>query len=137
MASLIERNGVYYITDRLSGKIVRHSLRTDSLQIAKEKLRQYQSAEHRGDDSPLPTRTPIADVVGAYVRHIRTFKSGKSSQTDVYYLRDALGSICDELRVTSRKLSPKAKKRPLKEGQDRRRRALVIETTCFEQITTA
>ena len=60
MASLIERNGVYYITDRLSGKIVRHSLRTDSLQIAKEKLRQYQSAQLRGDDIPLPTRTPIA-----------------------------------------------------------------------------
>ena len=35
MASLIERNGVYYITDRISGRIVRHSLRTDSLQVAK------------------------------------------------------------------------------------------------------
>ena len=45
MASLIERNGVFYVTDRLSGKIVRHSLRTDSLQMAKEKLRQYQSAQ--------------------------------------------------------------------------------------------
>ena len=106
MASLIQRNGVYYITDRLSGKIVRHSLRTDSLQIAKEKLRQYQSAQLRGDDNPLPTRTPIADVVGAYVRHIRTFKTGNSAQTDVYYLRDAFGPICEELQVTIRKLSP-------------------------------
>lgn len=137
MASLIERSGVYYITDRLSGKIVRHSLRTDSLQIAKEKLRQYQSAQLRGDGNPLPTKTPIADVVGAYVRRIRTFKTGKSAQTDTYYLRDAFGPICDELRVTSRKLSPKAKKCPPKERQDRRRRALVIEAPCFEQITTA
>ena len=77
MASLIERSGVYYITDRLSGKIVRHSLRTDSLQLAKEKLRQYEPARLRGDENPLPTRTPIADVVAAYVRHIRTFKTGK------------------------------------------------------------
>jgi len=134
-ASLIQRSGVYYITDRLSGKIVRHSLHTDSLQLAKEKLRQYESARMRGDDNPLPTRTGIADVLAAYVRHIRTFKTGKSAQTDTYYLRDAFGPICDELKVTSRKLT--AKKRPPKEGQDRRRRALVIEAPCFEQITTA
>jgi hypothetical protein len=58
MASLIERNGVFYITDRISRKIVRYSLRTDSLQIAKEKLRQYESARLRGDDNPLPTDLP-------------------------------------------------------------------------------
>jgi integrase len=45
--------------------------------------------------------------------------------------------ICEALQVTSRKLSPLAKKRPPKEGQDRRRRALVIEAPCFEQISTA
>jgi hypothetical protein len=39
--------------------------------------------------------------------------------------------------VTSRKLSAKAKKRPPKPGQDRRRKAPVIEANCFEQITTA
>lgn len=136
MASLIQRSGVFYITDRLSGKIVRHSLRTNCLQLAKEKLRQYQSAQMRGELSPLPTRTPIPDVVNAYVTHIRTFKTPKSAQTDTYYLRDAFGPICDALKVTSRKLSPLAKKRPPKEGQDRRRRALVIEAQSFEQITT-
>ena len=82
VASLIQRNGTYYITDRLSGKIVRRSQRTDSVQIAKEKLRQYQSAQLRGEDIPLPTRTSIAQVVGEYVRHIRTFKTGKSAHTD-------------------------------------------------------
>ena len=39
--------------------------------------------------------------------------------------------------MTSRKLSAKAKKHPPKEGQDRRRRARVIEAQCFEHVTTA
>jgi hypothetical protein len=43
----------------------------------------------------------------------------------------------DAVRVTSRKISVKAKKRPPKPGQDRRRKAAVIGANCFEQITTA
>ncbi|MFP4224248.1 MAG: DUF4238 domain-containing protein [Phycisphaeraceae bacterium] len=35
---------VYYLQDRLSGKIKRWNLQTDSLQLAREKLRQYESA---------------------------------------------------------------------------------------------
>jgi hypothetical protein len=136
MASLIERNGVHYITDRLSGKIVRTSLRTDSPQIAKEKLRQYQSAQHRGDGNPLPTKTPIADVVAAYVRHIRTFKTGKSAQRDVYYLRDALGPICDELKVTSRKLS-QGQETPAEGKPGPPAACAGHRGPCFEQITTA
>ncbi|HRK29888.1 MAG TPA: hypothetical protein PLD59_02325 [Tepidisphaeraceae bacterium] len=137
MASLIQRSDTYYITDRLSGRIIRRSLRTDSLQLAKERLRKYQSAEIRGVDSPLPTRTPIAQVVARYVAHIRTRKTAKSAQTDIYYLREAFGPICEALTVTSRRLSPLARKRPLKPGQDRRRRALVIEAACFEHVVTA
>jgi site-specific recombinase XerD len=41
------------------------------------------------------------------------------------------------LKVTSRKLSAATKKRPSKAGQDRRRKAPVIEAATFEQITTA
>ena len=116
MASLKKRGDTYYI-QFYNGKSQRRvSTGTDSLQIAKEKLRQFESAQLRGDDNPLPTRTPIAQIVGQYVSHIRTIKTAKSAQTDIYYLRDAFGPICDELKVTSRKLSPKAKKRPPKEG---------------------
>ena len=86
---------------------------------------------------PLPTKTPIADVLTAYVSHIRTVKTAKSAQTDVYYLRDVFGPVCDAVRVNSRKVSLKTKKRPPKEGQDRRRKAQTIEANCFEQITTA
>jgi len=139
MASLVQRPGssTYYIQFYLSGKLKRRSTGTDSLQIAKEKLRQFESAQARGDALPLPTRTPITDVLTAYVSHIRTVKTAKSAQTDIYYLRDTFGPVCDAVRVTSRKVSPKVKKRPPKPGQDRRRKAQVIEANCFEQITTA
>lgn len=60
----------------------------------------------------MPTRTPIADVVTAYVNHIRTVKTPKSAQTDIYYLRDAFGPICSALEITSRKPSLATKKPP-------------------------
>ena len=87
--------------------------------------------------TPLPTRTPIDAVVTAYVSHIRNVKTAKSAQTDIYYLRDAFGPICDALKITSRKVSAKTKKRPPKPGQDRRRKAAVIAATCFEHISTS
>jgi integrase len=70
---------------------------------------------------------------------MRTQKTAKSAQTDIYYLCEAFGPICPQLQVTSRRLSPAARKRPLLLGarQDLRRQALVIEANCFEQITTA
>jgi len=137
MASLRQRHGTYYIQYYVGQKQKRISLHTDVLQIAKEKLRQFESAELRGADSPLPTRTPIGQVVQAYAEHIRLHKTAKSAQTDIYYLREAFGAVCPALEVTSRRLSPLAKKRPPKPGQDRRRRAMIIEAGCFEQITTA
>lgn len=137
MASLILRGSTFYIQHMVSGTARRVSTGTESLQIAKEKLRQFESAQARGDALSLPTKTSIGDVLTAYVSHIRAVKTAKSAQTDVYYLRDAFGPVCDAVRVTSRKVSAKAKKRPPKPGQDRRRKAAVIEANCFEQITTA
>jgi integrase len=139
MASLINRNGFFYIQYCVSGKALRVSTGTDSLQLAKEKLRQFESAKLRGQDNPLPTRTPIAEVVAKYVQHIRTRKTAKSAQTDVYYLREAFGPICDELVITSRRVTEASRKRHLQPGakQDLRRRAQVIEAACFEQIDTA
>jgi len=139
MASLIQRGNVFYIQYSVSGKPRRVSTRTESEQFAKEKLRQFDSAIFRGDDNPLPTRTSIAQVVEAYVSHIRIRKTAKSAQTDVYYLREAFGPICPGLQVTSRRLSIKARKRPLLPGavQDLRRRPVVIEAPSFEQISTA
>ncbi len=140
MASLIKREfqggPVWYIQFYRGGKQKRLKA-SDNFQIAKEKLRRFDSAEARGELNPLPTNTPLVDVVTAYVQHIRTVKTPKSAQTDIYYLRDVFGPICEALRITSRKLNPNCKKRPPKPGQDRRFKAAVIEPTCFEAITTA
>ncbi len=137
MASLIQRNGKYYLQWYVGKTIRRRSLKTDSLQVAKEHLRQFESAQARGFDNPLPTRTPIGEILDAYVSHIRTVKAAKSAQTDIYYLRQVFGTACPALEVTSRKLTPKRWKRPPKPGQDRRFKAPTIEVTYFEQVTTA
>ena len=61
MASLMKRKKNYYLQWRVGKKLKRRSLGTTSLQIAKEKLRQFESAFYRGEDNPLPTKTPLAD----------------------------------------------------------------------------
>ena len=138
MASLKKRGDYWLIQFYVAGQQRRQSTYTDNYQLAKEKLRQFEAAQAQGDGNGLPTKTPIADVVGRYVDYMRTRKTAKSAQTDVYYLREAFGPICPQLQVTSRRLSQAAKKRPLLPGakQDLRRRAMVIEGNCFEHITT-
>ena len=120
MASLVKRNANYYVQWRVGAKIKRRSLRTGVLQIAKEKLRQFESAQMRGDDLPLPTRTKLPDILGRYVEHVRTVKTAKSAQTDVYYLRQMFGPVCPALEINSRKASVRAMKKPPKPGVDRR-----------------
>jgi hypothetical protein len=95
----------------------------DSYQLATEKLRRFESAQARGDAVAPPHQNAIADVPTADVEHIRSFKTAKSAQTDVYYLRDAFGPVCDAVKVTSRTVSAKTKKRPPKPGQGRRRKS--------------
>ena len=92
MASLIKRGNTYYIQYYLGGKQRRESLNTGILQIAKEKKRQYESAALTGADNPLPTRTPIADVVGDYV--IQT--------TMKYYTRISLANKSEGLAMLKR-----------------------------------
>jgi integrase len=137
MAGLKLRGSIWYLTYYAKNKKRLVSLETDSLQVAKEKRRQFESAQARGSPTPLPSRTPIAQVLTGYVEHIRAIKTAKSAQTDRYYLRDMFGPVCEELRITSRKIGPNSRKRQPREGQDRRRRPRVIEAPCFETISTA
>ncbi len=137
MACLKKRNQNYYIQYYVGKKQKRISLNTQSYQIAKEKLRQFESAQFKGHDLPMPTKTPLADILSRYVRHVRTIKTAKSAQNDIYYLRQMFGPICDEIKITSRKPSRKALKRPPKEGQDRRCKLSTIEASYLEDITTA
>lgn len=120
MASLVKRNKKFYVQWRVGKKLKRRCLDTTSLQIAKEKLRQFESHQYRGEENPLPTKTKLADIITRYVDHIRNFKTEKSAQTDVYYLRSMFGDVCPALKINSRKLSVRAMKRPPIDGYEKR-----------------
>jgi len=137
MASLITRGKIYYIQWRVGKKLKRKSLKTTIYQVAREKLLQFESARSRGEGNPLPTRTPLPEILTRYVEHVRVVKTPKSAQTDVYYLRQMFGPICQALQITSRRPSIRAMKRPPKPGQDRRFKMATIEVDCLEQVTTA
>jgi hypothetical protein len=115
MACLKKRGKTYYAQYNLGGQQMRVSLHTSSLQIAKEKIRQIESAIARGTDIPLPTRTPLAQVVKAYVQHLSTVKTPRNVQRDIHYLRSTFGPICPELELKNTKISQKGIKRPNKE----------------------
>ena len=83
MASLIKRGDFYHLQWYQGEKKRRKSLRTDSLQIAKQKLRQFESAQFQGHDCPLPTRTPIGEVVAAFVEHMKAHRPERSWRRDV------------------------------------------------------
>src|SRR5258706_14658434 len=97
MAWLSKRGSVYYIKFWHTGSdsTRRITTGTSNFQIAKEKLRQFEGALARGDDSSLPTRTSIPDALTAYVAQLRAVKTAKSAQTDIYYLLEAFGPVCD------------------------------------------
>jgi integrase len=131
MASLKKRGNSYYAQYYLNGKQKRLNLDTSSLQVAKEKVRKIESAFYRGDDIPLPTKTPISQVVTDYIEYMRTRKTARSVERDTYYLRETFGPICPALTLKNSKISAKGKKRPTHHAPQ------YIEAICFEQITTA
>src|SRR5579871_2566585 len=101
MASLIERKfksgSVWYI-QYWEGRKQKRERAHESKRIAEQKLRDFETAQAQGDAGvALPTRTPIAEVLSGYIEHIRTAKTAKSAQTDIYYLRDVFGPVCEGL----------------------------------------
>jgi len=131
MASLKKRGSTYYAQYYVGTKQKRINLGTGSLQIAKEKVRQLESSMHRGDDNPLPTKTPIAKIVAEYVDYMRIHKTARSVERDLYYLRETFGPVCPALEIKNRKISDKGKRTPS------RNTAPPLEINYLEQITTA
>ncbi|MGD0230368.1 MAG: site-specific integrase [Syntrophorhabdales bacterium] len=131
MASLKKRGKRYYMQYYVGKKKVTKSLGTSSLQIAKEKLRQHESASFRGEEVVMPTRTPIAEVVGAFVGNMIGKKRMRNAAKDVYYLREAFGPVCPELQIKNEKISRKGKKSSSIKACRR------IEASYFEWVRTA
>lgn len=138
MAGLIKRGKKYYLVFLDGEKEKRVSLKTESLQIAKEKKRRFESRKLAGHASPLPTKTPLPDILDRYVDYITPRKSPKSVQSDVYYLRGMFGVVCRGLEVTSLKRKQVAvKKRVPKGSGDARKNMPRLEGKFLEEITTA
>jgi len=105
MAGLIKRNNVYYAVYYVGKKQKRISLETDSLHMAKEKVRQLESALYRGNENPFPTKTSIAKVIAAYIEDMLTRKTAGSVKRDISYLRMAFGPVCPALELKNVKIS--------------------------------
>ncbi|QXE85518.1 site-specific integrase [Geomonas nitrogeniifigens] len=112
MASLKKRGRAYYAQYYDNGKQKRVNLHTESLQVAKEKLRQIESAQFREEEIPLTTKTPIGDILEKYIK----YKSGHSRDKNIpkinTYLRGAFGPVCEALQVRNQAIAQKAVKCP-------------------------
>ncbi|MBT0666429.1 tyrosine-type recombinase/integrase [Geobacter pelophilus] len=115
----------------LSGKQVRKNLHTSSKRMAEEKMRMVESALFRDEDIPLPTRTPLAAILGEYVDYLRLTKKRNNANKIIQYLREAFGPLCPGLEVQNPKISRKAQIYPEREERVR------LEVPFLEQLTTA
>jgi hypothetical protein len=94
MASLKRRGKTYYAQYYVGGEQKRVNLETTSLHVAKEKIRQIESALAREDETlPLPTKTPLPKIIESYVFHLKARTSEKNIQKITMYLRGAFGEI--------------------------------------------
>ena len=130
-STLKKRGEVYYLHYFENGVRKRKSLGTDSLRIAEEKQRRFDSARVCGAGNPLPTRTPLPGIVQAYIRNMQTRRTKHGLTAAVSRLRKLFGPICQELEHGQR--CRKALRIPV----DGRLREPVIEAVYLEQITTA
>jgi integrase len=137
MAGLIRRGNVFYAVYRVGGAERRVSLARNSFQVAKVKVRLMETALDQGEATPFPTKTPIGQIVAAYIEHMKVAKTARSALKDSYYLREMFGPVCPALEVISRARTPRTLRRPPSPDQDRRCRLTTIEATYLEQITTA
>jgi hypothetical protein len=101
-SSIKKRGRVFYLHFSENRARRRVSLHTDSLGVAKERQRQFDSARARGELSRLPTKTPLAQSVSAYAAHMKATRTAHGYTADLSYLRNAFGPICDVLRPKRR-----------------------------------
>lgn len=131
MASLKKRGTTYYAQYYVGEKQVRRCLHTSSLQVAKDQLRKLESSLYRGEVIAGPTKTPTVQVVAAYVDHICATKTAHSIRSDLWYLSDLFGPVCEGLQKTG-----VAKKTRRGSGRSKRKpERLRIQSAFFEHIT--
>lgn len=126
---LKKRGHTYYLHYFENGLRQRLSLGTSDIQVAKEKQRIFDAARVRGEDNPLPTQTPLAQVVAKYIEHIRTRKTEHGVNADLTYLRRSFGPVCPALDNGRRC------RKSLRITVDKRMRDPLLRVDCIEQLT--
>jgi integrase len=100
MASLKKRGGVWYAQYYAEGQRnpKRQSLRTGDKALAKRRLVELEEALAAGHSEIGPSRTPLPEILEAYVQHARTHKKPGTVSAEITYLRDTFGPVCRSLR---------------------------------------
>ncbi len=76
LAGFFKRSKKYYAMYCVGGKRHKVNFKTDSKQIAKALLRQIETKL----GNPLPTKTPLGEILNAYVEFIETIKTPRASR---------------------------------------------------------
>jgi len=97
MASLQKRGSVYYARYWQGKRQRMICLHTRSRPLALEMLHKIESSLATGSELPLPSKTPIAEVLSAYIAHVRAAKTKNTAKSELFYLRDIFGPLCPEL----------------------------------------
>ena len=117
MASLYKRGRIWWTKVFHRGEVSRQSLETTNRQLARERARLVESSIKDGvfKVRGSSTRTPLALALEEFCSYLRTTRTAKSAQTDIYYLRQLFGPVCPSIVVNARK--------PITESERRRRLA--------------
>jgi len=130
-SSIKKRGKVFYLRFSENGVRRRISLHTESLEAAKELQRQFDSARMRGEQNVLSTKTPLSSAVSAYVAHMKATRTHHGYTTDLSYLRNAFGPVCDVLVLKRQNNSTP------QNNADMRRHDPLIRSVYLEDITVA
>lgn len=115
MATLYKRGPIWWIKFHHRGRLFRKSLRTNNRQLARERSRSLETSVKDGGFA-LPaasTRTPLGHALEEFCLYLRTTRTAKSAQTDVYYLRQLFGPACPAMWINAR--------RPMSDGERKKR----------------
>ena len=99
MAGLIKRGKKFYLLYYVGKKQKRVALDTSSQQFAEEKLRQFESAMFCGADNPLPTKTPLSQVIEKYIFQLQARTRDENVKKVVTYIRATFGQISESLKM--------------------------------------
>ena len=119
MATIYRRKNIWWISYRIGGRNVAHSLKTGNARVAEEKKRQYDALKTNGL-IPVPSITPLAPFLQTLCEFWRATKRGKGAENDIGRLRRIFGPCCEALKYRSH--TPKAFKTANYEQMDAQER---------------